>query len=75
MTTGSGITHISIAPRGIRAFCSRCGTERFLPEDWKVILVASMSAEEARDWDGQLRCVNGHAPLPMTVTEASNGVV
>lgn len=74
MTTDSGIDHVTLEPRGIRAYCHACGTERWLPEEWKLILVTSMSPEEAANWDGQLRCVSGHDPLPMTVTDLG-GVV
>lgn len=51
------------------ATCPVCFMERRLPEGWQDILRASMSPPEALTWDGKMRCLNGHAPTEMVLTE------
>jgi hypothetical protein len=43
--------------------CPRCRMERVLPVNWQEILRATADPE----WDGILRCVNGHEPAAMIV--------
>lgn len=47
------------------ATCPECHSERLLPLDWQAILRESAPP----DWDGVLRCRNGHEPVGMqTIT-------
>lgn len=43
--------------REVIATCPRCGMVRRLPENWQDLMRAGMG-EDARAWDGQLRCLN-----------------
>jgi hypothetical protein len=38
------------------AWCPGCGLERELPPGWRRIMRESMPPQEAREWDGILRC-------------------
>jgi hypothetical protein len=45
--------------RGGRAFiavCPACGTTRYLPENWRQLMLDRMSPREQAEWDGALRC-------------------
>lgn len=51
------------------ATCPECGIRRGLPEQWQALMRTSMPYGQAREWDGVLRCRNGHSEQAMIVTE------
>ena len=54
---------IVLPPQPLKAYCPTCGTTRELPENWKEL----MRETAEPDWDGVLRCQNGHEPKGMII--------
>lgn len=59
-------------PEEIVATCPECGMERRLPLNWQEIMRAAMPKLDAQNWDGKLRCLNGHAPAEMVTEHVVN---
>jgi hypothetical protein len=55
-------------PYEILAICPECGNQRNLPEDWQQI----MAPTAPPDWDGRIRCQNGHWPKAMAMFPVRN---
>lgn len=45
------------------AVCPDCGLTRYLPLNWRELMLESMTAQDQASWDGALRC-NGYAADP-----------
>lgn len=63
---------IVIPPRPLIASCPECDTVRELPEDWQSVLRGSLPEEDAKEWDGELRCLNWQHPEPIVMTVSPN---
>jgi hypothetical protein len=63
------VADITIPPQPLLAVCPQCQAERGLPREWQELALASMTPEQAEQWDGQLRCLNGHEPAVMEIRE------